>query len=130
MKAMRSKLTSMEDNGVWELVEPMEGIKPICCIYRTPLEKIGKAFNLSFSHNFTVLTGRQLLRAMVFFKCFKGNTITILAKEGDSQYRGTMLKLYVLLTGPKGGDGFWSSKYEEEGMHVEDSYFESFAPCS
>ncbi|RXH70549.1 hypothetical protein DVH24_013295 [Malus domestica] len=39
--------------------------------------------------------------AMVFFKCFTSNTITILAKEGDSQDRGTTLKLCVLLIGPK-----------------------------
>ncbi|KAM1405246.1 hypothetical protein ACFX2F_000097 [Malus domestica] len=38
---------------------------------------------------------------MVFFKCFKSNTITILAKEGDSQDRGMTLKLYAPLTGPK-----------------------------
>ncbi|KAM1620886.1 hypothetical protein ACFXTN_017819 [Malus domestica] len=38
---------------------------------------------------------------MVFFKCFKSNTITILAKEGDSQDKGTTLKLYTPLTGPK-----------------------------
>ena len=38
---------------------------------------------------------------MVFFKCFKGSTITILAKEGDSQDSGTTLKLYAPLTGPK-----------------------------
>ena len=39
--------------------------------------------------------------AMVFFKCFKSNTITILAKEGDSQDKGTTLKLCELLDGPK-----------------------------
>ncbi|KAM2960545.1 hypothetical protein FF1_030228 [Malus domestica] len=38
---------------------------------------------------------------MVFFKCFKSNTITILANEGDLQDWGTMLKLSVPLTGPK-----------------------------
>ena len=38
---------------------------------------------------------------MVFFQCFKSNTITILAKECDSQDRGTTLKLCALLTGPK-----------------------------
>ncbi|KAM1305603.1 hypothetical protein ACFX2F_023121 [Malus domestica] len=38
---------------------------------------------------------------MVFFKCFKSNTITILANEGDSQDRGTTLKLCVSLTGSK-----------------------------
>ncbi|KAM1159059.1 hypothetical protein ACFX15_031700 [Malus domestica] len=38
---------------------------------------------------------------MVFFKCFDSNTITILAKAGDSQDRGTTLKLYEPLTGPK-----------------------------
>nr|CBL94166.1 hypothetical protein [Malus domestica] len=38
---------------------------------------------------------------MVFFKCFKSNTITILVKEGDSQVRGTMLKLCAQLTNPK-----------------------------
>ncbi|KAB2626826.1 hypothetical protein D8674_020444 [Pyrus ussuriensis x Pyrus communis] len=38
---------------------------------------------------------------MVFFKCFKSNTITILAKESDSQDRGTTLKIYAPLTGPK-----------------------------
>ncbi|KAM2630449.1 hypothetical protein TB1_029318 [Malus domestica] len=38
---------------------------------------------------------------MVFFKCFRNNTITILAKEGDSQDEGTTLKLYLPLTGPK-----------------------------
>ena len=38
---------------------------------------------------------------MVSFKCFKSNTITILAKEGDSQDRGTTLKLYAPLTGPR-----------------------------
>ena len=31
--------------------------------------------------------------AMVFFKCFKSNTTTILVKEGDSQDKGTTLKL-------------------------------------
>ncbi|KAM2234974.1 hypothetical protein ACFXTI_013174 [Malus domestica] len=35
---------------------------------------------------------------MVFFKCFKSSTITILAKEGNSQDRGTTLKLYAPLT--------------------------------
>ncbi|RXH70585.1 hypothetical protein DVH24_013331 [Malus domestica] len=39
--------------------------------------------------------------AMVFFKCFKSNTITILVREGDSQDKGTTLKLYAQLTGPK-----------------------------
>ncbi|KAM3007686.1 hypothetical protein FF2_031904 [Malus domestica] len=38
---------------------------------------------------------------MVFFKCFRNNTITFLAKEGDSQDEGTTLKLYPPLTGPK-----------------------------
>ncbi|KAM2604764.1 hypothetical protein TB2_033636 [Malus domestica] len=38
---------------------------------------------------------------MVFFKCFKSNTITILAKDGDSQDKGTTLKLYAPLTGLK-----------------------------
>ncbi|KAM2977198.1 hypothetical protein FF2_014166 [Malus domestica] len=38
---------------------------------------------------------------MVFLKCFKNNTITILAKEGDPQDSGMTLKLYVPLTGPK-----------------------------
>ncbi|KAM1381767.1 hypothetical protein PS2_033887 [Malus domestica] len=38
---------------------------------------------------------------MVFFKCFKSNTITILAKDGDSQDEGTTLKLYTPLTGSK-----------------------------
>ncbi|KAB2635771.1 hypothetical protein D8674_026305 [Pyrus ussuriensis x Pyrus communis] len=38
---------------------------------------------------------------MVFFKCFKSNTITILAKEDDSQDRGMTLKLCAQLTGPK-----------------------------
>ena len=38
---------------------------------------------------------------MVFFKCFKSNTITILAKENDSQDRGTTLKIYAPLTGLK-----------------------------
>ncbi|KAM2349874.1 hypothetical protein ACFX1X_013329 [Malus domestica] len=38
---------------------------------------------------------------MVFFKCFKSNKITILAKESDLQDRGTTLKLCVLFTGPK-----------------------------
>ncbi|KAM1588549.1 hypothetical protein ACFX10_027550 [Malus domestica] len=38
---------------------------------------------------------------MVFFKCFKNNTITILTKEGDSQDKGTRLKLCAPLTGPK-----------------------------
>ncbi|RXH92652.1 hypothetical protein DVH24_033548 [Malus domestica] len=38
---------------------------------------------------------------MVFFKCFKNNTITILAKESDPQDMGTTLKLCVPLTGPK-----------------------------
>ncbi|KAM2634946.1 hypothetical protein EV1_025361 [Malus domestica] len=38
---------------------------------------------------------------MIFFKCFKSSTITILAKAGDSQDRGTTLKLYEPLTGPK-----------------------------
>ncbi|KAM1624623.1 hypothetical protein ACFX2K_022785 [Malus domestica] len=38
---------------------------------------------------------------MVFFRCFKNNTITILAKEGELQDRGTTLKLYVQLTGLK-----------------------------
>ncbi|KAB2623661.1 hypothetical protein D8674_039667 [Pyrus ussuriensis x Pyrus communis] len=38
---------------------------------------------------------------MVFFKCFKSNTITILVKEGNSQDRGTTLKLCVPLTSPK-----------------------------
>ncbi|KAM1266350.1 hypothetical protein ACFX2J_035927 [Malus domestica] len=38
---------------------------------------------------------------MIFFKCFKSNTKTILAKDGDSQDKGTTLKLYAPLTGPK-----------------------------
>ncbi|KAM1396779.1 hypothetical protein ACFX2I_014435 [Malus domestica] len=38
---------------------------------------------------------------MVFFKCFKSNTIIIFANEGDSQDKGKTLKLYVSLTGPK-----------------------------
>ncbi|KAM1128189.1 hypothetical protein ACFX2B_037664 [Malus domestica] len=38
---------------------------------------------------------------MVFFKCFRNNTITNLAKECDSQDEGTTLKLYPPLTGPK-----------------------------
>ncbi|KAM2377597.1 hypothetical protein ACFX1X_044176 [Malus domestica] len=38
---------------------------------------------------------------MVFFKCFKSYTINILAKEGDLQDTGTMLKLCVPLTGHK-----------------------------
>ncbi|KAM1359912.1 hypothetical protein ACFX2F_046824 [Malus domestica] len=38
---------------------------------------------------------------MIFFKCFKSNTITILVKEGNSQDRGMILNLCVLLTGPK-----------------------------
>ncbi|KAM1611363.1 hypothetical protein ACFX1Z_000150 [Malus domestica] len=38
---------------------------------------------------------------MVFFKCFKNNTITILAKESDSQDKGTTLKLCTPLTIPK-----------------------------
>ena len=38
---------------------------------------------------------------MVFLKCFESNTITILAKEGDSQDRGTTLRLYASLTSPK-----------------------------
>ncbi|RXH92654.1 hypothetical protein DVH24_033550 [Malus domestica] len=38
---------------------------------------------------------------MVFFKCFKNNTITILARENVPQDMGTTLKLYVPLTGPK-----------------------------
>ncbi|KAM2879551.1 hypothetical protein FF1_015032 [Malus domestica] len=38
---------------------------------------------------------------MVFFKCFKSNTITILAKEGNSQDRGMMLKICAPLTNPK-----------------------------
>ncbi|KAM2762613.1 hypothetical protein PS2_014318 [Malus domestica] len=38
---------------------------------------------------------------MVFFKCFKSNIITILTKDGDSQDKGTTLKLYVPLTGSK-----------------------------
>ncbi|KAB2611160.1 hypothetical protein D8674_019192 [Pyrus ussuriensis x Pyrus communis] len=38
---------------------------------------------------------------MVFFKCFKSNTIVILVKESDSQDRGTMLKIYTPLTGLK-----------------------------
>ncbi|KAB2625587.1 hypothetical protein D8674_017383 [Pyrus ussuriensis x Pyrus communis] len=38
---------------------------------------------------------------MVFFKCFKSNTITILAKEDDAQGKRTTLKLCALLTGPK-----------------------------
>ncbi|KAM1161274.1 hypothetical protein ACFX2B_000391 [Malus domestica] len=38
---------------------------------------------------------------MVFLKCFKNNTITILVKEGDPQDSGTTLKLYAPLTGPK-----------------------------
>ncbi|KAM1787680.1 hypothetical protein ACFX11_038047 [Malus domestica] len=37
---------------------------------------------------------------MVFFKCFKNNTITILAKECDLRDRGATLKLYAPLTGP------------------------------
>ncbi|KAM1325704.1 hypothetical protein PS2_046301 [Malus domestica] len=38
---------------------------------------------------------------MVFFNFFKSNTITILMKKGDSQDRGTTLKLCVPLTSPK-----------------------------
>ena len=38
---------------------------------------------------------------MVFFRCFKGGTLTVLAKDGDSQDSGTTLKFYAPLTGPK-----------------------------
>ncbi|KAB2597520.1 hypothetical protein D8674_000440 [Pyrus ussuriensis x Pyrus communis] len=38
---------------------------------------------------------------MVFFKCFKSNTINILAMEGNSLDRGTTLKLCTSLTGSK-----------------------------
>ncbi|KAB2605721.1 hypothetical protein D8674_005438 [Pyrus ussuriensis x Pyrus communis] len=38
---------------------------------------------------------------MVFFKCFKSNTIIILMKEGNSQDWGMTLKFYAPLTGPK-----------------------------
>ena len=38
---------------------------------------------------------------MVFFKYFERNIITILAKEGDFQDRGTTLKLCTSLTCPK-----------------------------
>ncbi|KAM2187957.1 hypothetical protein FF1_029876 [Malus domestica] len=38
---------------------------------------------------------------MVLFKRFKSNISTILAKEGNSQDKGTTLKLYAPLTGPK-----------------------------
>ena len=41
------------------------------------------------------------IEAMVFFKCFKSNTITILAKDGDSKDKGMTLKLCAPLTGPK-----------------------------
>ncbi|KAM1787837.1 hypothetical protein ACFX11_038200 [Malus domestica] len=40
--------------------------------------------------------------AIVFFKCFKSNTITILVKKGDSQNKGMTLKLCALLTSLKG----------------------------
>lgn len=38
---------------------------------------------------------------MVFLKCFKKNTITILANDEDSQDKGTTLLLYAPLTDPK-----------------------------
>ncbi|XP_068304251.1 3-epi-6-deoxocathasterone 23-monooxygenase CYP90D1-like [Pyrus communis] len=56
---------------------------------------------ISFRRCDFVIVILQRLRAMVFFKCFKSNTITILVKEGNSQDRGTTLKLCVPLTGPK-----------------------------
>ncbi|KAM1784979.1 hypothetical protein ACFX15_037201 [Malus domestica] len=69
---------------------------------RCPLCRATQALWLISSHcsDFVIIIF-QRLRAMVFFKCFKSNTITILAKEGDSQDRGTMLKLCALLIDPK-----------------------------
>ncbi|KAM1064509.1 hypothetical protein ACFX2A_029146 [Malus domestica] len=52
---------------------------------------------------------------MVFFKGFKSNTITILAKDGDSQDRGTTLKLYVPLTGPK----MLALPVKDNSMHIK-----------
>ncbi|RXH71446.1 hypothetical protein DVH24_018801 [Malus domestica] len=40
-------------------------------------------------------------KSLISHRCFKNNTITVLAKEGELQDRGTTLKLYVQLIGPK-----------------------------
>ncbi|KAM2872280.1 hypothetical protein FF1_019817 [Malus domestica] len=57
---------------------------------------------------------------MVFLKCFKNNTITILAKEGDPQDSGTTLKLYVPLTGPKA----LVLPIKDNSMHIKSWYSE------
>lgn len=43
MDAMQSELGSMKDNGVWELVEPASGIKPIGCkwVFKTKKDSKG-----------------------------------------------------------------------------------------
>ncbi|KAM1329423.1 hypothetical protein EV1_013413 [Malus domestica] len=57
---------------------------------------------------------------MVFFKCFKNNTMTILVKEGDSQDEGTTLKLYAPLTGPKA----LTLLAKDNSMHIKSWYSE------
>ncbi|KAM1400975.1 hypothetical protein ACFX2I_027922 [Malus domestica] len=103
---------------------------------------------ISFHRCVFVIVVLQCLRAMVFFKCFKSNTITILAKEGNSQDRKTTLKFCAPLTVPMAlvlpaKDNLihiksWSSEVFWEVTNFgrpntkknEDSYLESFAPCS
>ena len=63
-----------------------------------------------------------LLRSWYFFKCFKSNTITIFAKEGDSQDSGTTLKLYAPLTGPKA----LVLPAKDNSMHIKSWSFEVF----
>ncbi|KAM1890650.1 hypothetical protein ACFX14_034009 [Malus domestica] len=57
---------------------------------------------------------------MVFFKCFKSSTITILTQAGDLQDRGTTLKLYEPLTGPKA----LALPAKDNSMHIKSWYSE------
>ncbi|RXH78647.1 hypothetical protein DVH24_002165 [Malus domestica] len=58
-------------------------------------------FGHSLSSVVTLPSNARNYLPVVFFKCFKSHKITILAKESDSQDRGTTLKLCVLFTSPK-----------------------------
>ncbi|KAM1552055.1 hypothetical protein PS1_044631 [Malus domestica] len=57
---------------------------------------------------------------MIFFKCFKNNTITFLAKEDDLQDEGTTLKLYAPLTGLKA----LALLAKDNSMHINSWSFE------
>ncbi|KAM1985392.1 hypothetical protein ACFX16_013566 [Malus domestica] len=57
---------------------------------------------------------------MIYFNNFKIYTIIILTKEGDSQDKGTTLKLSVPLTGPKA----LVLPAKENSMHIKSWSFE------